>query len=97
MEIDIKTVKIVVRGRVQGVWYRVSAHQFASTLDVTGFVRNLEDHSVEIIATGESYEIEKLINWCHKGSPLSRVDDIVVTKQKAIVEFKDFSIQPSDQ
>jgi len=65
---------IIVRGRVQGVFFRVSAKKKADALSVTGSITNEKDDTVSIIAEGEKENIEKFITWCKNGgSPLAKV------------------------
>ena len=74
----MRSVAIEVFGRVQGVWFRKYTSDKAIELDLKGFVKNQLDGSVYIEATGEYEMVEALINWCHDGSPLSNVDDVIV-------------------
>jgi acylphosphatase len=73
-----KTFSIVVSGKVQGVFYRQSTKEFAASLDLKGEVRNMPDDTVEIIATGLSENIEKLIKWCWQGPPKAIVTNVTV-------------------
>ncbi|MBL7739317.1 MAG: acylphosphatase [Chitinophagaceae bacterium] len=86
-----KTVSIIVTGKVQGVFYRQSAKETASLLDITGEVRNMPDGSVHIIATGNHDQLKKLIQWCKQGPPRARVDDVVI-KELSLDLFEKFSI-----
>ena len=68
----------MVSGRVQGVWYRASTQREAVGLELCGWVRNLADGSVEILAQGEAEEIRMLCDWCRQGPPGARVDELVI-------------------
>jgi acylphosphatase len=68
------TCKILVYGRVQGVYFRQSARDRARELGVDGTVRNCADGSVEIIATGEKEKIEELYAWCKRGPDRAKVE-----------------------
>jgi len=70
-------VHIQVKGRVQGVFYRQSTLQKAQQLGLSGFVRNCEDGSVEVLVIGEPANIAELLEFCHKGPPHARVDDLI--------------------
>jgi acylphosphatase len=72
--------KILVYGRVQGVYFRRFTQNKANQLGVVGTVRNLPDGSVEIIAQAHSPVFESFIAWCHKGPITARVDRVEVIK-----------------
>lgn len=69
-----RQVKIVVSGRVQGVYFRAFTRNKAKRLGISGSATNLADGRVEIIAQGEPAVIELFINWCRKGPITARVD-----------------------
>ena len=69
---------IIVKGRVQGVFYRHSTREHANLLGLSGWVRNLPDGTVEIEARGSRRIIDKLVQWCHTGPPGARVEGVVV-------------------
>lgn len=86
-------VNVIISGRVQGVWYRVSTKQKAEQLGVTGWVKNRVDGCVEAVFEGEEKIIEDMIKWCYTGPPNAIVKDIKVKKQTLINNFDDFSIK----
>ncbi|WP_081300115.1 acylphosphatase [Gilliamella sp. Choc5-1] len=67
----IKKVKIDISGLVQGVGFRFFTYQQAQKLGLVGYVQNLDNGNVEIIAQGDSSQIEKLIQWIENGGPAS--------------------------
>ena len=67
-----------ITGRVQGVFYRAYTRDAAQLLGVTGWVRNLPGGTVEAVFEGDADQVEKMIEWCYEGSPLSRVDLVEV-------------------
>lgn len=69
-------VVAIVRGRVQGVFFRASAQREAARLGLVGWVRNLADGSVEILAEGERAPLERLIAWAQQGPEDARVDEV---------------------
>jgi acylphosphatase len=83
---------ITIRGKVQGVFFRQHTKAKADTLNINGFVRNESDGTVFILAEGKYEDIEKLIVWCHQGSPLAVVSKVEMA-EAAIQNFKDFSIR----
>ncbi len=87
----IKTISIVVSGKVQGVFYRQSTVQKAKELSISGNVSNQKDGNVLIIATGDDLQLNQLIEWCKKGSPRAMVAGVNVTEVETIL-FEKFSI-----
>ncbi|QNL21223.1 acylphosphatase [Hyphobacterium sp. CCMP332] len=68
-------VRIVVEGKVQGVFYRASTKAKARQLSLNGFVKNQSDGSVLIEAQGSENNIEVLIEWCKTGPPAAKVEN----------------------
>jgi acylphosphatase len=60
-------VRFLVSGRVQGVFYRASAAEQATGLGLNGWVRNLRDGKVELVAAGEAEQLERLAAWLWQG------------------------------
>ena len=69
---------LVVRGRVQGVWFRGSMQDQAGRLAVAGWVRNRPDGTVEAEIEGERAAVDALIAWARQGPPGSRVIDVAL-------------------
>jgi len=76
----MRRVKIVVTGRVQGVYFRYFTQNKAKEWGVIGSVKNLDDGRVEIIAEADDVALEKLIRWCHKGPVTARVDSVEISE-----------------
>lgn len=70
--------RAIVSGRVQMVMFRDFATRKAHKVGVTGFVRNLSDGTVEVVAQGEKEKLERLIEYLHNGSMLSHVENVAV-------------------
>lgn len=82
---------ISVRGKVQGVHYRDNTVRQAKRLELAGWVRNLSDGTVEIVAEGSKVAIQDFIAWCRKGPKLARVEGIAVSwKAPPTGEFSSF-------
>ncbi len=73
-----KSANIKVLGKVQGVNLRYNTQVAAKQMGITGFVKNMEDGSVFIEAEGEETDLEKFIDWCHKGPSSAWVKDLKV-------------------
>ena len=87
----MRSVKIIVRGRVQGVFYRASTKQKARELGVNGTVKNQSDGSVIIEATGNENAVNSLISWCKQGPELARVRSVEV-EDTQLPYFTDFNV-----
>ncbi len=74
-----KSVRLIIRGRVQGVFYRASACERARALGLGGYVKNLPDRSVEAVAEGTAAAVDAFVEWCRVGPPRARVDEVVVS------------------
>jgi acylphosphatase len=85
-------LRFFVSGRVQGVAYRVSAYGVARQLGVRGWVRNLADGRVELVAAGPAPALQKLEQWLHQGPPQARVDQ-VIREAAEFTEFDGFEIR----
>jgi acylphosphatase len=70
--------RVVVHGRVQGVWFRESARQRAERLGVAGWVRNRPDGAVEAELEGDGEDVEVLVSWFRHGPADARVDSVEV-------------------
>jgi len=66
----------IVRGRVQGVWFRDSTRREADRLEITGHAINLPDGNVEVLACGTADALGELEDWLHSGPPLARVTEV---------------------
>jgi acylphosphatase len=83
--------RMVVKGLVQGVYFRASTQQKAEELGVRGEVRNLADGSVEIVACGTEEQLQELLNWCRVGPRHAAVEQVIVSDLPE-QDFKGFSI-----
>ena len=83
---------IIVKGRVQGVYFRAYTQKQAVKLNLSGFVRNLPDGNVEIVANGHPSDLQKLTAWCHKGPLLAKVSEVIVNPHHDSEPFESFEI-----
>lgn len=79
-----RTIRLLIAGRVQGVWFRASTRRVATDLGLQGWVRNLPDGRVEATAQGPDSQVESLVEWCHQGPPGSRVGQVEVFEVEPI-------------
>lgn len=68
--------RLVIRGRVQGVWFRESMRREAETLGVAGWVRNRADGTVEALVEGAPDAVERLVRWAHRGPEAADVSGV---------------------
>ena len=87
-----KTIHVFVSGRVQGVCFRMYTQQQARLLGLTGWVKNLSDGRVEVMASGEEIQLRTLQDWLQKGPGMAKVlnVDLKIIETK---EFNGFSTQ----
>ena len=74
--------RLVVSGRVQGVFYRASCQREARRLGVHGWARNLDDGRVEVVAEGTPAAVAALEAWCRQGPPRALVTSVVVADER---------------
>ena len=86
-------VKVVISGKVQGVFYRAHTQNTADRLGIKGYVKNLANGSVEAVFEGDQPAIDQMINWCNKGPEMSRVENVQTQEIKPLTNFKIFEIR----
>ncbi len=91
----MKRVRVIISGKVQGVFFRAYTQQVARSLNLTGWVRNLRSGAVEALFEGREEDIDEMIAWCRKGPGLARVDHVAVNEEPYAGEFQQFSIRYS--
>lgn len=89
-----KRLNLVVRGRVQGVYFRASAQREARQLGLTGWVKNRPDGSVEMVVEGEEDQVKDFLAWSQHGPSTARVDKVETKWRSYTGEFSDFRIVP---
>lgn len=88
-----KQVHLIISGVVQGVLFRSSALQIARSLKLTGFVHNLSNGSVEVVAAGHEEFLNRMIDWCRRGPPGARVEHVEINWQEPTQAFDRFQIR----
>ena len=87
-----KRVQVIIRGRVTGVFFRAATQREAKRLGISGWVRNRQDGSIELVAEGEEEAIKEMLSWAQHGPSAARVDDVDVRWRSYAGEFSDFRI-----
>jgi acylphosphatase len=86
-------VKVLISGRVQGVWFRANTKNKAEQLGLTGWVKNTSDGKVEAEFEGEEEIIIKMLEWCKGGSPSAKVTNIEINRKSPKNEYDNFEIR----
>jgi len=88
-----RRARLLITGRVQGVWYRQSTKEEADRIGgISGWVRNLPDGRVEAVAEGPQEQIEALVAWCREGPRLARVSEVDVSWEEPQNEGPGFDV-----
>lgn len=90
---DKVRVRLMIEGRVQGVFFRASTVEQAARLGAKGWVKNCADGSVELVAEGKKKDLNALIAWCYQGPPGANVRNVRVQVEIFTGEFQDFRIR----
>jgi len=93
MHEDKERLHLIIRGRVQGVFYRASTQTHAESLNLVGWVSNRPDGAVELVAEGPSPALENLERWCGNGPPMACVSEIKAQRSVASGEFSSFDVR----
>jgi len=86
-------LRIVVHGRVQGVWFRYCTQQKAKQLDIGGWVRNRPDGSVEALICGNESQLARMQTWLTHGPENAQVTRCESMKEKEGISFSGFTIR----
>ena len=87
-----KALKIVITGKVQGVFYRDTAHKKAQELGIFGYVINKSDGSVECTVEGDENKLDKFIEWSKMGSSYAKVDSVDV-REVDLANYSEFIVK----
>lgn len=90
---DKLRARVIVHGRVQGVWFRQSTKDEAERLGVAGWVRNLPDRTVEAVFEGERSKVEEIVGWCHRGPAGAAITKVDIAWEPHANEFAFFDIR----
>jgi acylphosphatase len=84
--------RVIIEGRVQGVFFRRYTQEAALRLGVAGWVKNRRDGSVEAVFEGDQERVDQIIQWCHRGPSEAWVTKVHSTWENYTGEFEDFSV-----
>ena len=93
---SVVALRLVIRGRVQGVGYRDAAVQAAFANNVAGWVRNRNDGTVEAFVQGPPEAVARYLEWARRGPPLARVTTVDVVDAQPDVSLRDFAWRPTE-
>jgi acylphosphatase len=92
MSDDVR-VHLRVDGRVQGVFFRANTRKQARKRGLGGWVKNLDDGSVEVVIEGPEDDVREVVNWTREGPPRANVEDIEVDWEDFEGAFEDFEVR----
>lgn len=85
-------IRVFVKGKVQGVFFRQALKVKAKQNDVFGWVKNLDDGRVEAVLEGDEENVGTLVEWCHGGPANARVKDVDIRNENFTNEFSKFDV-----
>ena len=84
--------RVIIEGRVQGVFFRAHTEEMAQGLGINGWVRNRRDRTVEALFEGDRDQVDRIIAWCHHGPPEAQVTRVTLTWEEYTGALTDFSV-----
>lgn len=93
MSDNLKTIQILISGRVQGVGFRYFTESLADKYPVNGYVKNTLDNRVEVVCQGETEDIDQFINELRKGPAFSVITDVNIEELKTDRDYNSFEIK----
>lgn len=87
----MKTVHLLISGKVQGVFFRDSARKEAHKLGITGWIKNRPDEKVEAMVSGMEKDVDAFVDWCKSGPDRAEVEEVIVSTKEQ-TQFKKFEI-----
>ena len=86
-------IKLVITGRVQGVFFRAETKKTADRLGINGYVKNLSDGSVEAVIKGDPASVSQMIEWCRTGPAISKVQSVKTEEISSVSNFNTFDVR----
>ena len=85
------TVKLIIKGTVQGVFFRATAKKVANALHINGTIKNTKEGHVEVIASGPQQQLNEFINWCRHGPDEAVVEEVNIIPIEE-THFEEFTV-----
>ena len=89
----MKRIRVLVKGHVQGVFFRAFVKDRATQLGLKGYIKNLDNSIVEVVAEGHEAKLKELIETCKKGPIGSYIEEVRVNTEQYTGEFNQFRIK----
>lgn len=89
----MQALEIKIVGKVQGVFFRKNIQEIANKLNLTGWIRNLDDGSLKIITQGEQEDLDSLVNYCKVGPEKADIKDIQIEEVELDNNLNGFEIK----
>lgn len=83
----MKTVHLLIKGKVQGVFYRANARKVAEKLGLCGWIKNTVNGDVESLVSGNDSSVTEFVEWCKQGPDRANVEGVIITDH----EYKNFN------
>ena len=90
---DLASLQAIIYGRVHGVFFRDFVSRQAARIGLTGYVRNLLDGTVEVLAEGERKQLEELVGYLKVGPPAARVEKVVTNWSEYTGKYSSFNVR----
>lgn len=85
------TIHLIIKGKVQGVFYRATAKEVADKIGITGWVKNNLTGDVEATVTGTEEQLQQFSNWCKNGPRKAKVTEVITTRHDETI-FDGFTV-----
>ena len=89
----MKRLEVVIKGNVQGVFFRYNTQLKARKLSLTGWVKNMPDGTVHAVFEGDSDKLNDILKFCENGPKMAEVSKVIAEYKTPTKEFKDFEIR----
>ncbi len=86
-------IRIIITGKVQGVFFRQTLKAIARKNGISGWVRNRKDGRVEAILEGDMSGVGRLVEWAHGGPANARVEDVEIRNEEYTGKFAEFDVR----